>query len=195
MICEVQSLGTASVAEVPFGQVMAETPSVNEATVGGVRKISVGACSLQGERKSTWAAPPPKTNRRPGSWSAESTIPRNVGVEPKGPDQSGVPNVSQESAVIAMVPFVWTEIAGSLAPSSRSSGVLEKLTAPFTVPLTLEALTYVAGAVTATRAIAAAAKVSITAVAIRRCEGALYRVNHQRVFICFWSCRERVEFW
>jgi hypothetical protein len=71
---------------------------------------------------------------------------------------------------MAMVPFGWMEMAGSLSPSSRSSGVLEKLIAPFTVPSTLEARTYVAGTVTATRAIAAAAEVSITAVAIRRCE-------------------------
>jgi hypothetical protein len=95
---------------------------------------------------------------------------------------------------MAMVPFGWMEMAGSLSPSSRSSGVLEKLIAPFTVPSTLEALTYVAGTVTATRAIAAAAKVSITAVAIRRCERALFRVNHRRVFICFGAAENELNF-
>ena len=68
-------------------------------------------------------------------------MPRKVGVEPKGPDQRGVPDVSHDSAVMAMVPFGWMEMAGSLSPSLRSSGVLEKLIAPFTVPSTLEALT------------------------------------------------------
>jgi hypothetical protein len=71
---------------------------------------------------------------------------------------------------MAMVPFEWIEMAGSLVPSSSSSGVLEKLTAPVTVPATLEALTYVRGAITATRAIAPAAKTSALALAMRRSE-------------------------
>src|SRR5438876_2683807 len=124
---------------------MAETPTVNDLTVGGVRKISVVACRVPVEPKSTSASPPPKTSRRPGSWSAESTMPRKVGVKAKGPDQSLVPNVSHDSAVMAIVPFGWMEIAGSLSPSSRSNGVLEKVTAAFTVPSGWSALTYVVG--------------------------------------------------
>src|SRR5436305_11248855 len=146
MICEMQSPGTANMVEVPLLQVMAETPTVNDLTVGGVRKIKVVACRVPVEPKSTSASPPPKTSRRPGSWSAESTTPRKVGVEPKGPDHRLVPNVSHDSAVMAMVPFGWMEIAGSLSPSASSNGVLEKVTAPFTVPSGWSALTYVTSA-------------------------------------------------
>src|SRR5438552_7787866 len=145
MICEVQSPGTANMVEVPLLQVMAETPTVNDVTGGGVRKIKVVACRVPVEPKSTSASPPPKTSRRPGSWSAESTTQRKVGDYPKGPDHRLGSNFSHDSAVMAMVQFGWMEIAGSLSPSASSNGVLEKVTAPFTVPPSGSALTNVVG--------------------------------------------------
>jgi hypothetical protein len=50
--------------------------------------------------------------------------PRNVGFDPKVPVHRFVPNSSQLRPVIAIVPLRSIEIAGSLSPSGRKSGVM-----------------------------------------------------------------------
>src|SRR2546425_9994795 len=82
------------------------------------------------------ASPLPKTIL-PGWRKPESSSPWKVGVEPKGPVQKCVPKKlglkSHCSPVTATVPSLATATAGSLSPSGRSNGVLEKLRLPDTV--------------------------------------------------------------
>src|SRR6266404_3593701 len=88
------------------------------------------------------ASPLPKTIL-PGWRKPESSSPWKVGVEPKGPVQKCVPKKlglkSHCSPVTATVPSLATATAGSLSPSGRSNGVLEKLRLPDTVPAKADA--------------------------------------------------------
>src|SRR5437762_290912 len=79
------------------------------------------------------ASPLPKTIL-PGCRKPESSSPWKVGVAPNGPVQKCVPKKlglnSHCSPVTATVPSLATATAGSLSPSGRSNGVLEKLRLP-----------------------------------------------------------------
>jgi hypothetical protein len=83
--------------------------------------------------KSTSASPLPNTDFA-GCWSAASIKPWKVGVDPNGPVHRWVPKKagsnSQWSPTIAIVPFAAMEISGSLSPSGRINGVLEKVKLP-----------------------------------------------------------------
>src|SRR2546428_7548134 len=88
------------------------------------------------------ASPLPKTIL-PGCRRPESSSPWKVGVAPNGPVQKCVPKKlglnSHCSPVTATVPSLATATAGSLSPSGRSNGVLEKLRLPDTVPAKADA--------------------------------------------------------
>jgi hypothetical protein len=112
---------------------MADTPNLAPLKVGFNRKINDEAWSVPVEPKSTSASPLPKIVL-PDFCKFASTKPRKVGVEPNGPVQRCVPKKlgsnSHWSPVTASVPLAETEIAGSLSPSARVKGVLEKLKLP-----------------------------------------------------------------
>src|SRR2546425_4354990 len=88
------------------------------------------------------ASPLPKTIL-PGCRRPESSSPWKVGVAPNGPVQKCVPKKlglnSHCSPVTATVPSLATATAGSLSPSGRINGVLEKLRLPDTVPAKADA--------------------------------------------------------
>src|ERR1051326_7297853 len=89
-------------------------------------KMSVVAWRVPVDPRSTSASPPPNTWRGPEICSFESTSPRNTGVDPNGPLHKCVTKFSHERLVMAIWPLASIQIAGSLAPSGRSNGVLVK---------------------------------------------------------------------
>src|SRR5512146_749414 len=76
--------------EFPFGQEIAETPSLKLLKVGLNKKISVEACSVPVDPRSTSASPLPKTSLL-GFCRAASINPWKVGVDPNGPVHRLVP--------------------------------------------------------------------------------------------------------
>src|SRR6185437_2361821 len=137
MICLVQPL-MLTLPDVPFGQLMADTPSWAFLKVGLYKKMSVVAWSVPVEPRSTSASPAPKT-LLPGCCSPASMMPWKAGVEPNGPVHRFVPNWpgaglnNHCSPTMAIAPLAPIEISGSLFPSGRVRVVLEKLRLPAVV--------------------------------------------------------------